>query len=416
MLLFYMSAFAAFIFVMLFGQSNHFREGIVGKAYVFLTERIPEGAHKAFVWVCGQKVVDGIDRGYGWLMTSRHPLLQIFYLTLVTGGIGIFLNIAWDKIPNGSLGQIHRYLIPIVITSTYACFYIACASDPGTLTRKNVDKALKMWENDEIIFWNRLCSTCLFDKLTSAIQTLSCMQGVRGEIHHCAWINNCVGHNNYRYFLLFLVSAIVLTSYGTYLCFKLLQEEMARQRIMELWVVEMAPDGSRTKAPIGTQRAWVYLIQKEILLSALGIFAAFAGLVVLAFFSYQMSLVLRGVTTNESFKWEDVHYAIQKGQIKALPRYIWEKNQGIQGSGESASKSAPIKSGKEGGVTKRRRKGGKQAQDSDGGIQDPAAKGGEGGRTDGEDKVPITPDTRLKNFYNHGWWSNLKEVIFPEPL
>lgn len=36
--------------------------------------------------------------------------------------------------------------------------------------------------------------------------------------HHCAWINNCVGLLNLKYFLGFLAANVILTTYGECIC------------------------------------------------------------------------------------------------------------------------------------------------------------------------------------------------------
>lgn len=32
--------------------------------------------------------------------------------------------------------------------------------------------------------------------------------------HHCIWINNCVGHENYKIFLVFVLYAVVASLYS----------------------------------------------------------------------------------------------------------------------------------------------------------------------------------------------------------
>jgi len=50
-------------------------------------------------------------------------------------------------------------------------------------------------------------------------------------------------------------------------------------------------------------------------LGALAIFASLAGLVIFIFFIYNLYLIATGVTTNESFKWEDIGEMIYRREL-----------------------------------------------------------------------------------------------------
>lgn len=59
---------------------------------------------------------------------------------------------------------IYSVLIPIQILSIYTTYYIACTSDPGIITRKNLKKYLDHHVYDGLIYTPKDCSTCKFQK------------------------------------------------------------------------------------------------------------------------------------------------------------------------------------------------------------------------------------------------------------
>ncbi|KAJ3215227.1 palmitoyltransferase swf1 [Dinochytrium kinnereticum] len=276
--------------------------------------------------------------------------------------------------------------------SVYVCFFRACWSDPGKITRKNVEKACQVWVYDYILFNPKVCSTCLIDKPARSKHCSICKACVAKADHHCAWINNCVGHYNYRYFIMFLGSTASIALYGTYLVFRILQNEMDVRRVWSL-VIYDRETYARTKIT-----SW-QAIMVEPLLSALALFAGIAGIVVLVFMLYQLSMVLRGLTTNESFKWDDLKYDIQTHQITTIPKDLYEYNQSHKEESVSSS-----------GSKIRRRVNAKGKS----GASSAPLKTFVPSTDDGIEQIPLTSVRQIRNIYNGGAWKNVMDMVFPQ--
>jgi len=54
--------------------------------------------------------------------------------------------------------------MPIVIAFIYVSFYIACVSDPGFITKENVDGLCKHFKYDHVLYSERQCKTCQIQK------------------------------------------------------------------------------------------------------------------------------------------------------------------------------------------------------------------------------------------------------------
>ncbi|KND01473.1 uncharacterized protein SPPG_03274 [Spizellomyces punctatus DAOM BR117] len=387
----YVTLFACLVFILLFGEASFFRDGFIGRMHRGLTDSFPHYLHKTLLMICGQRVVRKLDSGSKYLLESRHPLLQIFYLSLITGCIFIFWQNAWPAIPNSHVGKIHVYTVPLMIASVYGSFILASWSNPGVLTRENNDRALSIWEYDHIIFTPKMCRTCQFQKPARSKHCSICKACIAKSDHHCAWINNCVGHLNYRWFLLFLFTTCGIAFYGSYLVLQIFRAEMDKRQIHDLWVMDRI---TQERSRISFKQKWLYMIHHEMMLAALGIFAALGGIVVLAFICYQLSLVFRGVTTNESFKWDDIDYDIRKGQLR-MPRELYDFNHGRHEEDQSTTRA-------KGNTTATRRKGRKGNEKSHDQERD--------------DYVSIKSIAQIKNIYHGGPWANLMDILFPSPL
>jgi hypothetical protein len=78
----------------------------------------------------------------------------------------------------------------------------------------------------------------------------------------------------------------------------------------------------------------MYLLQLHPFVGALSLFAPLAGLVVYCFLQYQLFLILKGATSifgihiaYESFKWDDLSYAIQSKAITTISPHVLRFNQ-----------------------------------------------------------------------------------------
>lgn len=98
--------------------------------------------------------------------------------------------------------------VPYVLLAVKNFFFYRCIKrDPGTVTKKNIAGQLQIYPYDRRLFHPGVhCPTCQLVKPARSKHCRVCNRCVLRFDHHCVWVNNCVGAQNTRYFLLYLTS------------------------------------------------------------------------------------------------------------------------------------------------------------------------------------------------------------------
>ncbi|XP_075949460.1 palmitoyltransferase ZDHHC4 isoform X2 [Anarhichas minor] len=102
--------------------------------------------------------------------------------------------------------------VPYVLLTIKTFFFYRCIRrDPGTVTKKKIAGQLSIYPYDRRLFHPGVsCETCQLIKPARSKHCRVCNRCVQRFDHHCVWVNNCIGAQNTRYFLLYLFSVCAM--------------------------------------------------------------------------------------------------------------------------------------------------------------------------------------------------------------
>lgn len=197
-------------------------------------------------------------------------------------------------------------------------FLYLCANTSSAVTPRNINCAMSIYPYDHVLFHpGAICETCNIPKPARSKHCSLCKTCIQKQDHHCIWINNCVGRNNYIYFLLLLLSVSILLLYGATLGYDLLDKTLQNYFVPSRLIL-----GSVTSKRWSTGKTWkeyfnlmLLAISWEWRVGAVTLLMIFSFPLSTGFLLYHTYLIWAGMTTNESAKWADWRDDVADGLV-----------------------------------------------------------------------------------------------------
>ncbi|XP_026450065.1 probable protein S-acyltransferase 17 isoform X1 [Papaver somniferum] len=284
------------------GQWPIFQNTFIEKIHYFLTVGAYDYFLRFMLYAFGSKGRNAILSVEYFCCDRPNPTLQAFYLAIIAGTYYVIAVSSFDYIPGYYLSEYHRYTSFLAVGVGVVLFLLSSFSDPGTVNADNVTQYLSSYPYDNIIFTEKVCTTCKIPKPARSKHCSICDRCVARFDHHCGWMNNCIGEKNTRYFMAFLLWHFLLCVYGTIAIALILAGQLKEFKVIHILTVYYGFENSfYSLAPHVVQ--WVLgAYNTQILLM---VFLAVVSLLLAGFSGYHAHLCLTNTTTNETFKWKD---------------------------------------------------------------------------------------------------------------
>lgn len=299
--------------------------------YRLLWKHIPQAFGILDERLTGRRLSRSLARTGHYLMNEAHPLVlvwrplharlpaaaadlssQIFFVLLQLIGEILFIPAAWGRLSTG-----HQVLIPVLVLAPLLLLYLSTTTS-SNITSPNHRSSMLAYPYDFALFHpGYFCHTCHRAKPARSKHCPICKACVQKQDHHCIWINNCVGRNNYLWFNLLLVTIAFLLAYGASRGYLLLDA-----RLQERFVPDALTRGSLTAKRWSTRltwgeytHCWAWAISVEWRIGAVMMLTMMSFPLALGFLVYHVYLIWAGMTTNESAKWSDWKEDIADGMV-----------------------------------------------------------------------------------------------------
>ncbi|XP_043237988.1 palmitoyltransferase ZDHHC3-like isoform X1 [Amphibalanus amphitrite] len=153
-----------------------------------------------------------LDRGDGhnrccqrrfWCIADVCGVLCVLITWLLIGYaeyVVMMILLSW---PHSVMRGIHLVLYNTLTVLAFSSHARTMLTDPGAVPRGNATKEHMQWITSQEGGVVYKCPKCWSIKPERAHHCSVCQRCIRKMDHHCPWVNNCVGENNQKFFVLF---------------------------------------------------------------------------------------------------------------------------------------------------------------------------------------------------------------------
>eukprot|EP01083_Nonionella_stella_P036647 99979_1 len=248
----------------------------------------------------GKKFVVCFERAIDYFFYKRNPILMIFYLFLVSTAHIAFIVYGWPMIYAGYVPSYHFYSSIATMVSVWVSWALSCSVSPGKVTAENAGSFRKIFKNGPLYRKKDVCPTCDVQKVPRSKHCSTCDFCVVRFDHHCPWINQCIGYYNHRWFILFLLTNVLMCVYSALLIGQMFWKVILKHKLFEQRFVDQSTGESLPASKMNILR---YLNSQLPVLMYLWGAAFFMGIILIGFAAFHIRMALRNETSNEREKY-----------------------------------------------------------------------------------------------------------------